>query len=124
MPTPRVTEMDDTVSFKQQGTVETGPVVFINKFNVKPEQLEEFRRVWEAATAFEKRQPGFISAQFHRGIGGSHVFINYAVWESAKHHTQAVSKPEFQELLRAYPEGVVESPHIFEKLAVQDICVA
>lgn len=28
-----------------------------------------------------KKQPGFISAQLHRGIGGANVFVNYAVFE-------------------------------------------
>ena len=51
------------------------------------------------------------------------MFVNYAVWESAKHHTQAVSNPEFAELIKAYPHGVAESPHIFQKLAVTGICV-
>ena len=31
-----------------------------------------------------KEQPGFISTQLHKGIGGSATFINYAVWESAE----------------------------------------
>jgi len=124
MPTPRIIEMDESVSLKQQGRVEVGPVVFINKFTIKPEQLNEFLKVWKAATVIERRQPGYISAQFYRGIAGSNVFINYVVWETAQHHTQAVQQPEFQAVLETYPPGVVESPHLFQKLAIPDICVA
>ncbi len=124
MPKPTIVELDHSVSLHQQGGVEIGPVVFINKFNVEPAQLDQFLQVWRAVTAFERSQAGFISAQFHRGIAGSNIFINYAVWESAKHHTQAVEQPEFQALLATYPLGVVESPHLFQKLAIPGICVA
>ncbi len=58
------------------------PVILINKFNVKPEDVDQFLKIWAADAAIMKQQPGFISAQLHRGIGGSCVFINYAVWES------------------------------------------
>jgi hypothetical protein len=41
-----------------------------------------------------KRQPGSISAQLHRGIAGSGVFINYAVWESTEQYQLAFNNPE------------------------------
>ena len=74
--------------------------------------------------AFFKRQPGFISTQLYRGIGGSGVFVNYAVWESVTHFRQALGQPEFREALKNYPPGAVGSPHLFEKVAVPNICVA
>ncbi len=123
MPTPQVVEMDQSVSLKEQGNAQVGPIVFINKFNGEPEHVEEFLKVWKAATVIERRQPGYISAQFHRGIAGSNVFMNYAVWETAQHHAQAVQQPEFQAVLETYPPGVIESPHLFQKLAIPDICV-
>ncbi len=79
---------------------------------------------WAEDAAFFKRQPGFISTQLHRGIGGSCVFVNYAVWESVAHFRQALGRPEFQEALKSYPPSAVGSPHLFEKVAVPDICVA
>jgi len=124
MPKPKVVEMDQSVTLQEQGKAVAGPVVFINKFNVKPEHVDKFLEVWKSATASERRQPGFISAQFHRGIAGSNVFLNYAVWESAEHHTRAIAQSDFQRLLELYPPDTVESPHIFQKLAIPDICVA
>ena len=76
-------EMDDKVKFKDQIEEKImGSVILINKFNVKPNKIEEFLKDWEEDAARFKQQPGFISTQLHRGIGKSSVFINYAVWES------------------------------------------
>src|SRR5687767_11481451 len=63
-------EMDDRVKFKDQIEEKImGSVILINKFNVAPGKVEQFLKDWgEDATNF-KQQPGFISAQLHKGIG-------------------------------------------------------
>ena|SRR6266545_5816365 len=114
----KLTEMDETVTLQQQLGQEVGPVILINMFTVKPEDAEQL------LAAFFKWQPGFISAQLHRGVGGSGVFLNYAVWESVDHFRRAFSQPAFQESLKAYPSSTVASPHLFQKVAVPNICVA
>lgn len=120
----KMVEMDEVITLQQQMGQETSPVILINKFNVKPEDVDSFLKAWAADAAFFKRQPGFISTQLHRGIGGSCVFINYAVWESVAQFRQALSQPEFLEALKDYPPSSVGSPHLFEKVAVPNICVA
>ncbi|MGH9925048.1 MAG: antibiotic biosynthesis monooxygenase family protein [Nitrososphaeraceae archaeon] len=50
-----------------------------NKFNVDPEEVDEFLKAFAATDKVLKRQPGYISAQLHRGIAGSCVFLNYEV---------------------------------------------
>jgi heme-degrading monooxygenase HmoA len=120
----RLSELDETVTLQEQLGQEAGPVVLINTFTVDPEEAEQLLEAWAADAAFFKRQPGFISAQLHRGIGGSRVFLNYAVWESVEQFRQAFGQPEFQEALRAYPPSTVASPHLFQKVAVPNICVA
>jgi len=52
------------------------------------------------------------------------VFLNYAVWESVEAFRTAFGRPEFRSRLAQYPDSVVASPHLFEKLAVPGICVA
>lgn len=80
---PALHEMDPRVSFVQQMSDATeGPVVLINTFVIGAEDCDRFLDAWSADAAVMKRQPGFISTQLHRGIGGSGVFINCAVWES------------------------------------------
>lgn len=116
-------EMDKQVTLFEQMEQPPGPVVLLNVFTVEPEEAEQLRAAWEADSAFMKRQPGFISAQFHRGTGGSSVFLNYAVWESAGHFGAAFSSPEFQSLLGGYPPSTVASPHLLKKVAVPNVCV-
>ena len=81
----KLVEMDDKITLSAQMEEENvGPVILINKFNVKPEEVDQFLRAWAANPAYLKSQPGFISRQLHRGIAGSSVFVNYAVWESTE----------------------------------------
>jgi heme-degrading monooxygenase HmoA len=122
-------EMDDRVKFKDQIEEKImGSVILINKFNVAQGKVEQFLKDWgEDATNF-KQQPGFISAQLHKGIGKSSVFINYAVWESMEHYKKAINKMLFKSksrspLLKYDDESLVISPHLFKKIAVPGICV-
>jgi len=101
-----------------------GPIIVINKFTVEPEEVDQFLQEWAAEVQVLKRQPGFISAQLHRGIAGSCVFVNYAVWESPEQLKRAYNHPEFQSLLAHYPPSVTASPHLFRKVAVPGICLA
>jgi quinol monooxygenase YgiN len=119
----KLTEMDEKVKLLMQMEANVAPVILINKFNVKAEDVDEFLRVWAASASIMKRQPGCISAQLHRGIGGSSVFVNYAVWQSTEHFKKAVNNPEFQSSLEKLPASTVASPHLFKKVAVPGICV-
>jgi quinol monooxygenase YgiN len=122
-------EMDDRVKFKDQIEEKImGSVILINKFNVKPNKVEQFLKDWAEDAARFKQEPGFISTQLHRGIGKSSVFINYAVWESMEHYKKAVNKILFSTqsqspLLKYGDESLVISPHLFTKVAVPGICV-
>jgi quinol monooxygenase YgiN len=100
-----------------------GAVILLNKFTVQPEDVDEFLKVFQATTKVMKQQPGFISAQLHRGIAGSSTFFNYAVFESAEHFKRAFNTPEFRSSMARLPPNTVMSPHLFKKVAVPDICV-
>jgi quinol monooxygenase YgiN len=119
----RLVEMDEKVKFLQQVAQEVGPVILINKFNVDPEEVDEFLKAFAATGQVLKRQPGFISAQLHRGIAGSCVFLNYEVWESSNHFNQAISSSEFQSSIVGLPPSTVMSPHLFKKIAAPGVCV-
>ena len=121
--TATLDEMDEKVKFSEQVKEETGPIVFINKFNVNPEYVDQFLEAWKSDASYFKNQPGLISTQLHRGIGGSGTFINYAIWESTAALKKAASNENMQERLTKYPDSTVVSPHIFKKLAVPGICV-
>jgi hypothetical protein len=108
-------EMDELVTISKQMEEDIGPVIFINKFNVNPVDVDEFLKRW-AADAIAFKQQG-------RGIAGSGTFINYAVWESTTHLKRAVNNVGVQARLSEYPASIVISPHIFKKVAVPGICV-
>jgi quinol monooxygenase YgiN len=116
-------ETDEHIKLSEQLEENVGPIILINKFNVKPEEADQFLKAWEKDATYFKSQPGFISAQLHRGIGGSGVFVNYAVWESTALFKKALSNIDIQELLSGYPASAIVSPHLFKKVAVSGICV-
>lgn len=123
----KLIEMDENATLKvQMENQAAGPVVLINKFNVDSDEVEQFLKAWkEDATKF-KDQSGFISAQLHKGIGKSAIFVNYEVWESLEHFKNAVDNvigPDFQSQLSKYPKSLVVSPHLFKKVAVRGICL-
>jgi heme-degrading monooxygenase HmoA len=119
----KLVEMDDNVKFSSQLEEDVGPIVFVNKFTVKPEDFDEFLKAWEADATYFKSQPGLISTQLHKGIGASGTFINYAIWESTAQFKKAVYNTDFNTRLSNYPASTIISPHIFKKVAVHGICV-
>src|ERR1051326_8112392 len=80
----KLVEMDQTVTIFNQLEQNMGPVVLINEFDVEPDEADQFIKAWAEHSAYFKKQPGFISTQLHRGIGGSSMFVNYAVWERSR----------------------------------------
>ena len=121
---PNFVEMDATVSIVTQMEDEGGAVVLINTFTTAPGDADALQAAWAGDAVLMKAQPGFISAQLHRGIGGSGVFLNYAVWQSTAHFRAAFANPEFRARLSAYPASATVSPHLFRKVEVPGICVA
>lgn len=121
----QMVEMDAAVTLADQvrSTAE-GPVVLINKFNVAADEAEALLAAWREDSHVMKRQPGFISAQLHRGLEGSGVFVNVAVWESVAAFRNAFGNPEFQSKLGHYPASAVASPHLFRRVAVDNVCTA
>ena len=120
----KVVEMDESVSIFSQMNEDVGPVILINKFDVNPSESDEFVKAWAEEAENFKGQAGFISTQLHRGIGGSRIFINYAVWESADQFKNAVNKVmNPNDRMSKYPPSTVASPHLFKKVAVAGVCV-
>ena len=119
----KIVEMDEKITLAKQLDEDVGPIVVMNRFNVGPDEVDEFLKVFAKTTEIFKQQPGFISAQLHRGIAGSSTFVNYVVWESAAHFKQAFNRPEFRSNIADVLPNTVMSPHLFKKVAVPGICV-
>ena len=116
-------EMDDRVGLADQLAGEVGPVILVNTFRVAPEDVEQLLEAWAADAAYLRTKPGFISTQLHRGIAGSCVFLNHAVWESVEAFRNAFGDPSFQATFARYPDSTVASPHLFQKVAVPGVWV-
>ncbi len=116
--------LDPNFPIERQLGIEAGPVVLVNVFTLDKADEPSFLKVWRDDAAFMKRQQGFISTQLHRALGDSPTYLNYAVWESTAAFKAAFSHPDFQARISAYPSSAVASPHLFQKVAAPNICVA
>jgi heme-degrading monooxygenase HmoA len=119
----QLTALDPAVPVFQQLGAEVSPVILVNIFQVQEPDIPALLAAWESDANWMKQQPGYISTQLHRGIAGSTVFMNYAVWESVACFRAAFSHPDFKAALARYPSSAVASPHLFTRLTVPNLCV-
>jgi heme-degrading monooxygenase HmoA len=105
-----------------QATAE--PVVLLNLFTVAEADIPALLAAWEKDATWMKQQPGFLSTQLHRAIGGSCMFMNYALWDTVAHFRAGFTHPDFVGALAAYPSSAVAQPHLFSKMAVPNLCAA
>ena len=121
---PMLRPLDPSFPIERQLGIEASPVLLFNVVMLDPGDEPAFLAAWETDALFMKRQPGFISTQPHRALGDSPTYLNQAVWESTETYAAAFSHPEFLATLSAYPASVVAAPHLFQKVAVPNVCVA
>jgi len=116
--------LDPAFPIERQIAIDAGPVVLVNVFTLDKADEPTFLKTWQDDAEFMKHRPGFISTQLHRAIGESPTYLNYAVWESTADFRAAFTHPEFRAKLSVYPSSAVASPHLFQKVAVPNVCVA
>lgn len=116
--------LDPTCPIDRQLRATADPVVLVNLFTVAEADIGALVSAWEKDANWMKQQPGFLSTQLHRAIGGSPMFMNYAVWESVDSFRAAFTHPDFVGALAAYPSSAVAQPHLFAKVAVPNLCAA
>lgn len=79
---------------------ESGYVVLINTFTVRPDRADELLEALSRATEHGMRQrPGFVSANLHLSHDRRHV-ANYAQWRSKADLDVMMSDPEAREHMR------------------------
>ena len=116
--------LDPAFPIQQQLNATAAPVVLVNLFTVAEADIPALMSAWEKDALWMKQQPGFLSTQLHRGIGGSCMFMNYALWDSVDDFRAAFTHPDFVSALAAYPSSTVAQPHLFTKVAVPNLCAA
>jgi heme-degrading monooxygenase HmoA len=115
--------LDESTPFLgQHDEKNTGPVTIINTF-VSPEgKTDQVLAAWADDAVYMKSTGNILAVQLYRGIGGSRLFTNVAVWASAEALNAAFDTPEFAKHLASYPAGTVAYPHLYQKVAVDGIC--
>lgn len=119
----QIQPLDAGVPIFRQLQTDQSPVVLVNLFRVAEADVPALLKAWAQDGEWMKQQPGFISTQLHQAIGGSTVFLNYAVWESVAHFRAAFNHPGFKAALDRYPSSAIASPHLFERLSIPNLCV-
>ncbi len=117
-------ELDPNLALREQYADDrNATTILLNVFSVDPKDTEAFKKAWKEDAEFFKRQPGYISAQLHQGIGDSHMWFNYAVFESTSAFAATNDQPEFKPLRGVYPDSAVAHPHLFRRVQIPGICV-
>jgi quinol monooxygenase YgiN len=117
-------ELDPEVSlYSQFANTLDEAVILVNMFHVDLADQEDFKLAWQQDATFFCAQPGCLSAQLHQGIEGSHMFLNYAVFENAAAFAATTQQPQFKPLRMIYPDSAIAHPHLFRRLAIPGICV-
>lgn len=120
----QLVEMDRNTSFFEQlNSLADEPVVLVNLFIVPPEDEQAFLDMW-TPDAKHMLANGAITGQLHKGVSGSHSYLNYAEWTSGRALAEAFRSPEFQGLISRYPASVTASPQVFRKVAIAGVCTA
>jgi hypothetical protein len=69
---PLLRPLDPAFPIERQTKIDASPVVLVNIFTMDKADEQAFLTVWQDDAAFMKQQPGFISTQLLRAIGGCH----------------------------------------------------
>ncbi|KAJ9106021.1 hypothetical protein QFC19_003357 [Naganishia cerealis] len=112
-------DVDPAHPFRQQLQADvSGPVVITNTYSVPEGHMDETIAIWAKALEIGVTQPGYISAQLHRGIAGANVLINYSEWSSVRQLKDFLDLPEIKALVASFPKGTECRAHVFQKLDI------
>lgn len=115
-------QLDESTHVHDQQKEEVGPVTIINTFVAPEGKEDEVVAAWKDDAEYMQRSGSLLAVQLYRGIAGSRLFTNVAVWKSTEHLRAALGTPEFATYLTSYPAGTVSYPHLYQKFAVEGVC--
>ncbi|MGH9429617.1 MAG: antibiotic biosynthesis monooxygenase family protein [Terriglobia bacterium] len=89
-------------------------VTLINVFSVAPENQQQLLDLLVHATReVMSKQPGFVSASFHRSLDGTRV-VNYAQWASKEAFEAMIQNPEARPHMEAAAKLATYDAHLYE----------
>ena len=116
--------IDPMTPFFKQLRESAGPVTIIIIHHITSGKMEEAIKVWTKETSILRAQKGLLSVQLYQGISGSRLLTTVGVWESVGKLKTASFTDEFRAVIKEYPEGTLNYPHLYHKMAVEDLCTA
>jgi len=101
----------------QNNTIAT----LINVFTVAPEHQQQLADVLiEATESVIKKLPGFVSANIHKSLDGTHV-VNYAQWRSQGDYETMLANPDAIPHMRQAAEIATSfEPLLYDVISVSD----
>lgn len=118
----RMQPLDPQIPIMQQRDGDATPVVLVNVFSVDRQDADTLMATWEHDANWMKQQPCYISIRLHRAVAPGTMFMNNAIWESIGHFRAAFAHPDFRSTLAAYPDSAAARSHLFERVAIQNLC--
>ncbi len=95
-------------------------VTLINVFTVAPQDQQALIDVLvEATEKVMNTQPGFLSANIHKSLDGTHV-VNYAQWRSREDFEAMLTQPEVQSHMEAANRLAKVEPHLYEVVFIDE----
>jgi heme-degrading monooxygenase HmoA len=104
-----------------------GSVTLVNCFVVAADRDEAFSALWSEASAYFRKQPGYVSLRLHRALSpaSDYRYINVANWASSEQFAAAHDTEEFRRLVgqpawREFPSR----PALYEVVVAHNAAVA
>ncbi len=88
-------------------------VTLINVFTVAPQDQQKLVDVLIEAFKTVSIQPGFLSANIHKSLDGTHV-VNYVQWRSREDVEAMQRRPEVIPHIEAAQHLALIEPHLYE----------
>lgn len=105
----------------QHGSADTGPVTFINVFEIPADRVSGFLEGWAERARIMSTKQGFRDTRLHRALSpeGRFQLINVAHWDSVEAYAAAHADTEFQAGVEAVLQSrqVVASPQLYRVVA-------
>lgn len=89
------------------------PVVLINVYTCKPEQLDTLMDLLAVMVRTQREAEGFISATLHRGLNGK-VAAVHAVWRSREDWKAMARSPAVNAAMEPIMAIATFAPHLYE----------
>ncbi len=88
-------------------------IVAVIRWEVSPENSDEFIRRWQLDSDVIQTYPGALGTRLHRPLGGAHVYIGYARWQSLEHRVRAMDLKAVEHPELDLPENSADAVSAF-----------